>query len=427
MRTTGRQHASQFCGTSGMEQLRRPDVHLLQPGARGLAFEDIDVIDGLEVPESAPGLPRSESPLPWVWAVVAVPLAVATWSPHRTFQHGRTGSGGRARLHLDFADGSWLKCVTSVGGGRGKVQRVVAALRPAAVGSPAYPRHPSVPDLDSRYVRKGGRNRRRQLGRRRYTLAHMTSLSERAEALLAAHRPGDPLILVNVWDAWSARVVAEAPGCLAIATASHSIAAAHGYPDGEQIPVAEMIEAIRLIASVVDLPVTADLEAGYGDAGSTVAAAIEAGAVGANLEDQLKPPHEHAQSVAAARAAGDAAGIHFVINARTDEYLLGAKNLDRAISAGRTYLEAGADCIFVPGAGTRDDVAALVAAFDGRLSLIVSSRALPLAELAALGVARLSVGPGSLGMAAAALRDGAAQLLSRGAFPDTLAYRPPGA
>jgi len=254
-----------------------------------------------------------------------------------------------------------------------------------------------------------------------------TDLAAKADALLAAHRSGDPLVLVNVWDAWSARVIAQTAGCEAIATASYSIAAAHGYADGEQIPVEEMIAAIRLIASVVDLPVTADLEGGYGDAGAAVAAAIEAGAVGANLEDQLKPPHEHAQSVAAARAAGDAAGIHFVINARTNEYLLGAKNLDRAISAGRTYLEAGADCIFVPGAGTRDDVAALVAAFDGRLSLIVSPKALPLAELATLGVARVSVGPGSLGMAAAVLRDGAAQLLSRGAFPDTLAYRPPGA
>jgi len=252
-------------------------------------------------------------------------------------------------------------------------------------------------------------------------------LAARADALLAAHRPGDPLILVNAWDAWSARVVAESPGCQAVATASHSIAAAHGYPDGEQIPVAEMIEAIRLIASVVGLPVTADLEAGYGDAGATVAAAIEAGAVGGNLEDRLKPAEEHALAIAAARAAGDAAGIHFVINARTDEYLLGGKNLDRAIAAGRSYLEAGADCIFVPGAGTSHDVTEMVSAFDGRLSLIGSPRSLSLTELARLGVARVSVGPGSLGLAAAALRDGAAQLLSRGDFPKTLAYRPPGA
>ncbi|MDQ3734246.1 MAG: isocitrate lyase/phosphoenolpyruvate mutase family protein [Actinomycetota bacterium] len=255
----------------------------------------------------------------------------------------------------------------------------------------------------------------------------MTDLAAKAEALLSAHRSGDPLILVNVWDAWSARVVAETAGCRAVATASHSIAAAHGYPDGEQIPVSEMIEAIRLIASVVDLPVTADLEAGYGDAGATVAAAIGAGAVGGNLEDQQRPADEHAAAVAAAREAGTAAGIHFVINARTDEYLRGERDLNRAISAGRTYLEAGADCIFVPGAGTPSDVAALVAAFDGRLSLIGTPRGLPLTELASLGVARVSVGPGSLGMAAAALRDGAAQLLSGGAFPQTLTYRPPGA
>lgn len=255
----------------------------------------------------------------------------------------------------------------------------------------------------------------------------MNDLSAKADALLAAHRPGDPLILVNAWDAWSARVVAETAGCLAVATASHSIAAAHGYPDGEQIPVAEMIAAIQIIASAVDLPVTADLEGGYGDAGATVASAIAAGAVGGNLEDHLRPPAEHAQAVAAARAAGNAAGIHFVINARTDEYLLGEKNVDRAIAAGRAYLDAGADCIFVPGAGSADDVSALVAAFDGRLSLIGSPKGLPLTELARLGVARVSVGPGSLGIAAAALRDGAAQMLSRGAFPAALTYRPPGA
>lgn len=116
-----------------------------------------------------------------------------------------------------------------------------------------------------------------------------------------------------------------------------------------------------------------------------------------------------------------------MINARTDEYLLGEKNLDRAIASGRAYLDAGADCIFVPGAGSGDDVRALVAAFDGRLSLIGSPKGLPLTELARLGVARVSVGPGSLGIAAAALRDGAAQMLSRGAFPDALTYRPPGA
>ncbi|CAN5329203.1 isocitrate lyase/phosphoenolpyruvate mutase family protein [soil metagenome] len=252
-------------------------------------------------------------------------------------------------------------------------------------------------------------------------------LAARAQTLLAAHRPGDPLILVNVWDAWSARVVAATPGCRAIATASHSIAAAHGYADGQQIPVVEMIQAIRLIASVVDLPVTADLESGYGDVAATVAAAIDAGAVGGNLEDRLRPPDEHAQAVAAARAAGGAAGIHFVINARTDEYLLGEKDLDRAIGAGRTYLDAGADCIFVPGAGNPDDVTALVDAFDGRLSLIGSPKLPALSELARWGVARVSVGPGSLGMAASALRDGAAALLSFGAYPGTLGYRPPGA
>lgn len=254
----------------------------------------------------------------------------------------------------------------------------------------------------------------------------MTDLAAQADALLAAHRPGAPLVLVNAWDAWSARIVAQTPGCEAVATASYSIAAARGYPDGEQIPVSEMIEAIGLIASAVNIPVTADLEAGYGDAGATVAAAIAAGAVGGNLEDRMRPAAEHARAVAAARAAGNAAGIHFVINARTDEFLLGEGNLDRAIAVGCTYLQAGADCIFVPGAASPDDIAALVAAFDGRLSLIGSSRGPTLGELAQLGVARISVGPGSLGVAAAALRDAAAQLLSLGAFPESMSYRPLG-
>lgn len=255
----------------------------------------------------------------------------------------------------------------------------------------------------------------------------MTTSAQRADALLAAHGSGSPLILVNVWDAWSARLVAETPGCLAIATASHSIAASHGYDDGENIPLPEMIEAIRLIASVVELPVTADLESGYGDAGATVAKAIEAGAVGGNLEDRNGSIPAHAEAVAAARAAGTAAGIHFVINARSDEYTLGGGDVQRAVEAGRAYLDAGADCIFLPLVTAEADIATLVEAFDGRLSVIGSPKAPPLSRLAELGVARVSVGPGSLGLAAAGLRDGAAALLSGGEFPGELTYRPPGA
>src|SRR3954465_6458367 len=113
------------------------------------------------------------------------------------------------------------------------------------------------------------------------------SQKEKAEALRALHVAGDPVVLVNAWDAASARVVAAAPGCAAIATASWAIAAAHGYPDGEQIPRDEMIAAVGLIARSVELLVSADLERGYADAGETIALAIEAGAVGRHPQDSL--------------------------------------------------------------------------------------------------------------------------------------------
>ncbi|MBA3523041.1 MAG: isocitrate lyase/phosphoenolpyruvate mutase family protein, partial [Geodermatophilaceae bacterium] len=230
---------------------------------------------------------------------------------------------------------------------------------------------------------------------------------------------------INVWDGWSARTVAAVRGCQALATASHSIAESRGYPDGERMPVEEMLAAVRVITSATDLPVTADLESGYGDAGATVAAAIQVGAVGANLEDQAGPIDDHVARVAAARAAGTAAGVGFVINARTDEYLKGGKSRARAIDAGRAYIGAGADCIFVPGLTESADIGALAEAFDGRLSVIGSPKTPTLGELARLGVSRVSVGPGSMGVAAAALASAAGALLGRMSYPPTLAFRPP--
>ena len=183
---------------------------------------------------------------------------------------------------------------------------------------------------------------------------------EKAEELRRLHAAPEPLVLVNAWDAASARVVAAAPGCRAIATASWSIAAAHGFPDGEAISREAMLAAVALVASAVDLPVTADLERGFGDASVTVAGAIEAGAVGCNLEDStgtggLWPAEEHAAVVAAARAAGEIAGVPIVINARTDVFLEGAGGVDEAVERGRAYLEAGADVHLRPGRPRRAD------------------------------------------------------------------------
>jgi 2-methylisocitrate lyase-like PEP mutase family enzyme len=258
---------------------------------------------------------------------------------------------------------------------------------------------------------------------------------EKANALRQAHLDPELLVLVNVWDAISARTVAAVPGCRALATASWSIAAAYGVDDGEQLTRDEMIDAVARIARAVELPVTADLEAGYGSdaaaVGETIAAAIEAGAVGCNLEDgtsdDLRPADEHAARIAAARAAGERAGVPIVINGRTDVFLdeVGApeERVDLALERGRRYAEAGADCIFVPGAGKPDDLRRLVAEMGAPVSVLAGARGPSPAELQALGVARVSVGPGSLGVALTALRSGAETLL-RGELPDGLGFRP---
>jgi 2-methylisocitrate lyase-like PEP mutase family enzyme len=151
----------------------------------------------------------------------------------------------------------------------------------------------------------------------------VTTRRDRAERLRALHEPGRPLVLVNAWDVASARTVAAAPGCEAVATASWAIAAAHGLPDGEILPQALMLAAIERIASAIELPLSADLEAGYGatatDVGETVAAALAAGAVGCNLEDgtgdrarPVRTADEHAGRVAAAVETGARAGVPIV-------------------------------------------------------------------------------------------------------------------
>jgi 2-methylisocitrate lyase-like PEP mutase family enzyme len=265
------------------------------------------------------------------------------------------------------------------------------------------------------------------------------SQSEKAEELRRLHLEPELLVLVNVWDAASARTVAALPGCRALATASWSIAAAHGVDDGERLPRAEMLTWIERIAHAVDVPVTADLEAGYGasaaEVADTVAGAIAAGAVGCNLEDgtpdgpePLRAAAEHAGRVAAARAAGERAGVPLVINARTDVFLAqvgaGAERVDLALDRGRAYVEAGADCVFVPGARDPDDLRRLVTEMGAPVSVLGFPGGPPPAELERLGVARMSLGPGSMGVAMAALRDAANGILARGELPPELAFRP---
>ncbi len=241
----------------------------------------------------------------------------------------------------------------------------------------------------------------------------MTSEDQQARARRLAELHADPTLLtvVNVWDVISAKAVAGVPGTAALATASHSIAASHGYEDGENIPLAEMIDAVGRIAAATDLPVSADLEGGYGDAAETIRRAIGVGIVGANLEDQLKPLPEAAAQVAAVMAAAADEGVEFALNARTDAFALRRdrdpqESMADAIERGRAFLDAGAPLVFVPGRFTEEQVTTLVEAFGPqRLSLIGIPGMPPLARLEELGVARVSYGPMSQNVALTALQE----------------------
>ena len=225
--------------------------------------------------------------------------------------------------------------------------------------------------------------------------------AERAERLLALHHAPELLVLVNVWDAASARVVAAQPGCTALATASHAVAAAHGYADGEAIPLELVVAVIeRVVAAAGELPVTADLEAGYGDTYATVRAVEEA------------------------VAAGERAGIPFVLNARTDAVLRGADKdpaavLAVAIERGRAYLDAGASTFLVPGRLDQPAVEALVEALGPqKVNVIGAPGSLPLETLQRLGVARVSYGPWSQNVALTALATLAEDVYAGGGLPE---------
>ncbi|MPQ98369.1 isocitrate lyase/phosphoenolpyruvate mutase family protein [Modestobacter sp. I12A-02628] len=254
----------------------------------------------------------------------------------------------------------------------------------------------------------------------------MADLSTRAQTLLELHTAPEILALTNVWDVVSAEVVAATDGTRALATASHGIASTFGYPDGERIPLELHLAMVERIVAAVDLPVSMDLEGGYGHPGETVRRAIEIGVVGGNLEDQMKPLDEAVSAVEAVLAAGRSAGIDFVLNARTDAFVKAGPDADRrevlaeAVRRGQAYLAAGAPCVFVPGVVAREEIEALVAALgERRLSVIsVPGRSLPVSELEALGVARVSTGPFTQRVALTALQDAAVDFLAGGTLPE---------
>jgi 2-methylisocitrate lyase-like PEP mutase family enzyme len=253
----------------------------------------------------------------------------------------------------------------------------------------------------------------------------MTTQLDKAQTLARLHAAPEILRMVNVWDVTTAKTIAALPETRALATAGHSIAATFGYADGENIPLDLMLDMVGRIAASTDLPVSADLDAGFGDPGETARRAIAAGVVGANMEDRLRPLAESVSAVEAVIAAGAAEGVPFVLNARTDAFVRAgdrpiAESIADAITRGRAYLDAGADLVFVPGILNAEVTEQLVEGIGQRkISVIGLPGALSAAEYEALGVARISYGPMTQRVALTALQDVAADLYADGVIPAT--------
>lgn len=269
-------------------------------------------------------------------------------------------------------------------------------------------------------------------------MTNQNPIHETAVAFRALHIPGRPLVLPNAWDTASARLVEEA-GAAAVATTSAGLAWDLGTADGDRLDRDRALGAVARVAAAVRVPVSADIESGYAkDAagvGDTIRAVLAAGAVGVNIEDALydgegddgegvgdggrgplRPVAEQAERIAAARAAADAAGVPLFINARIDTVLRGAGGVEETLERAAAFLAAGADGIFVPGAVDPGTVKSLVAGVEGPLNVLVGPGAPSVAELAALGVARISTGSSIAQAAHAVVRRAARELLSAGTY-----------
>lgn len=254
-------------------------------------------------------------------------------------------------------------------------------------------------------------------------------MPDKAARLRSLHKGPPILVLPNAWDAASARVF-QAEGFPAIATTSAGVAAALGYPDGGVVPAREMVEAVARIVRAVDVPVTADIEHAYGTTPDAVAEVvlrvIAAGAVGINIEDlvpggaDLEPIALQVDKIKTIVKSAANAGVRVVVNARTDVYLGGfgapEARLSVAIDRGRAFLAAGADCVFVPGVRDRDTISELVQGIGGPINILATKGTPPIADLEALGVARVSVGSGPMRAALAVARDVARELKTSGTY-----------
>lgn len=247
-----------------------------------------------------------------------------------------------------------------------------------------------------------------------------TTPADRAAALLELHRPGNPVILPTVWDAWSARLATGA-GFAALTVGSHPMADSIGKPDNEGMSFDDVLARVAQITAAVDVPVSVDIESGYGQpAARLIEGLLSVGAVGLNIEDtvhsegkRLRSADEHAELVSELRSAADAAGVHVVINARTDLFLRqdgeASDRVERAVARLNQAAAAGADVLYPVGRHDPDTLRRLTA----ELELPVNAIALPdqddPASFGPLGVARISFGP----FLQAALASRAAELLAR--------------
>jgi len=255
------------------------------------------------------------------------------------------------------------------------------------------------------------------------------TLREKAEKLRVLHRAGRPLVLVNAWDAATARIAAKA-GSAAIGTTSAGIAFASGYPDGQKISRDRMLEAVARICAAVSLPVTADVEGGYGDTPEdlrrTANGVLDAGAVGMNLEDGTDRPETLAdlalqlEKIRAVREVARSRGVPIVLNARTDVYLdrVGpeARRLAETIRRTEAYRDAGADCIFVPGVTDSTTIGQLVRRLGCPVNILAVAGSPSIGELAKLGVARVSLGSGPMRAAVTSFERLATEALEKGTY-----------
>jgi len=253
---------------------------------------------------------------------------------------------------------------------------------------------------------------------------------EKATAFLKLHAGPRILVLPNVWDAVTAKLV-ERAGFSAIATSSAAVAWALGLPDGERVSREEMATAVARVVRAVSVPVTADMEAGYGarpeDAAATARAVVEVGAVGMNLEDAADPEGKalldvtlQVERIGAAREAAEQLGVPIVINARTDVFLSGigetAGRLDHAVTRLNAYRSAGAESLFCPGVTDATIIATLVRELHGPLNILASPGAPSVPELERLGVRRVSLGARVMRAALGAVRRVVEELKTAGTY-----------